>query len=171
MIRFSLLISILIIISLMACDSKEGRRNDHFLKANTLLEKHEYPKAIQEYDIALAFDPEYSDAYNNRGIAFFETGNYKEAIISYDSAIQKNPNLVNAYYNRSKALMQVREYAASLNDLQVVERHFPDTSALFFALGLNHYYLRNFSTAIENFEKAMRLDPVNPEIFVNLASV
>jgi tetratricopeptide (TPR) repeat protein len=62
------------------------------------LKKHE--KAIEDYNKAIALDPEYAVAYNNRGTAYDELKKHEKAIEDYNKAIALNPEYATAYANR-----------------------------------------------------------------------
>src|SRR5215475_6423608 len=61
-------------------------------------------RAIADYDQAIRFNPNYPDAFNNRGLAYAaDKGQYDRAIADFDQAIRLNPNLAIAFYNRGLA--------------------------------------------------------------------
>ena len=39
----------------------------------------EYERAVEDYDQAIRINPNYSEAYHNRGIAFHRLGHYEES--------------------------------------------------------------------------------------------
>lgn len=67
--------------------------------------KRELDKAIDIYSQAITEFPQISEAYNNRGNAFFNKGEYDKAFQDYDEAIKLNPKYAEAYYNRGLAYM------------------------------------------------------------------
>jgi tetratricopeptide (TPR) repeat protein len=58
---------------------------------------------IQDYNKAIELNPDFADAYNNRGIAKYDLGDYRGAIQDYNKAIELNPDFADAYYNRGIA--------------------------------------------------------------------
>lgn len=56
--------------------------------------------SIEFYNSAIALKPEYSIAFNNKGISLFNLGKYDEALECFNKAIQLDPNNENAYTNR-----------------------------------------------------------------------
>ena len=61
------------------------------------------PISIADYDKAIALNPEYANAYYNRGNAYNSKGEYDRAIADYDKAIALNPDDAIAYSNRGLA--------------------------------------------------------------------
>ncbi|MGH9835764.1 MAG: tetratricopeptide repeat protein [Blastocatellia bacterium] len=60
-------------------------------------------RAIEDYNLALVFDPNNADAYNNRGAARYDRGDFAGAVADYSRALQINPQSADALYNRGLA--------------------------------------------------------------------
>ena len=76
--------------------------------ANSEIEnKNKYNKLIKEtikyYDKAIKLNPNYSMAYNNRGISKAKLNMYEEAIKDYNKAIELNKDNPFYYYNRGNS--------------------------------------------------------------------
>ena len=61
----------------------------------------QYPQAIQDLDEAIQLDPQYSLAYNNRGVYYTNLGQLDQALRDYEEAIRLNPQYGGAYANRA----------------------------------------------------------------------
>ena len=93
--------------------------NNHFRLGLKHHQAEEYLEAAEEYKTASELKPEYSEAYNNWGVALMElaeikSGNeaeelYKEACKKYDKAITYKQDYHEAYYNWGVALMELAE--------------------------------------------------------------
>jgi len=55
----------------------------------------------KDYNYTIMLDPNYAEAYNNRGIAYLHEGQYDRAIEELTHAITLKPDLVIAFENRS----------------------------------------------------------------------
>ena len=53
--------------------------------------------AIKHYTEAIKLKPDFTEAYNNRGNAYYHIGDYNRAIEDYDKAIEIQPDYANAY--------------------------------------------------------------------------
>jgi tetratricopeptide (TPR) repeat protein len=67
------------------------------------LEKGDSDRAIADFTQAIQLSPKYTQAYNNRGVAYFERGDIDRAIADYTQAIELDPKFALAYNNRSNA--------------------------------------------------------------------
>lgn len=67
----------------------------------------DYDRAIADYNTAIELKPNYAEAYNDRGFAYYLKGNpdYKRAIADYSRAIELRPDYPKAYNNRGVAYM------------------------------------------------------------------
>ena len=63
----------------------------------------EYEAAIVDFDQAITLDPNYSDAYYNRGNANSKLAKYESAIVDFDQAIRLKPDFASAFNNRGVA--------------------------------------------------------------------
>ena len=62
----------------------------------------DYDHAIADYSQAIRLNPDYAEAYNNRGLAYSLTGKTEmaNAIADYSQAIKLRPTYAYAYNNR-----------------------------------------------------------------------
>jgi tetratricopeptide (TPR) repeat protein/V8-like Glu-specific endopeptidase len=75
--------------------------DDYFLSAYQKNKQGNYQGALADYDRAIALNPNYAEAYYNRGnLQDDKLNNPQGALADYNRAIAINPNLADAYYNR-----------------------------------------------------------------------
>jgi tetratricopeptide (TPR) repeat protein len=60
----------------------------------------DYPRAITYYSHAIALNPAFAEAYNNRAYAYMTLGQYARALPDLDQAIRLRPDYINALMNR-----------------------------------------------------------------------
>jgi Flp pilus assembly protein TadD len=78
----------------------------HLAQGERLSGLRQYEQAIVEYTAAIELKPDYAEAYNNRGFAYYLKGNFERAIADYSRAIELRPNYPKAYNSRGVAYMQ-----------------------------------------------------------------
>ncbi|ANB58598.1 tetratricopeptide repeat family protein [Anoxybacillus sp. B7M1] len=69
-------------------------------KARSLLEKGDFPAAIEVLEAMIAEYPEFWSAYNNLSLAYFYMGNAEKAQSIIDEVLEKNPGNLHALCNR-----------------------------------------------------------------------
>ena len=68
--------------------------------ASDFFESGDYPSAVLSFTKAIALNPDYADAYYNRGLGYVYSGQYDKALNDWDKAIELNPNHSSAINNR-----------------------------------------------------------------------
>ena len=62
----------------------------------------EYEQAVISYNQALQVKNDYTDAWNNRGVALSKLQKYEAAIASYDNAAKIRPDFYRIWYNKAR---------------------------------------------------------------------
>ncbi|MXY27687.1 tetratricopeptide repeat protein [Candidatus Poribacteria bacterium] len=82
-------------------------------------EVRSHKKAISAYDMTLRLNPNFAEAYYNRGTAKTSVAQYEAAIADFDEAIRLKPKFVAAYYNRGLTKLTLDQSEAAGADLQI----------------------------------------------------
>jgi tetratricopeptide (TPR) repeat protein len=85
-----------------------------YYKGMAYLNAGNYTEAIPYFDKALAMNPNYSLALNNKGAALYGLGKYNESIPYFDKALSVNPYYTTALYNKAAALSKLGIYNDSI---------------------------------------------------------
>lgn len=131
-------------------------------RGNAYDDKGQYDRAIEDYDHAIAINPDDADAFNNRGTSRRAMGQYDLAIQDYDQAIRLVPNNAMALNNRclAKALAgQLQQGLADCNESLRLRPGDPNTLS---SRGLMYLKLRRYEAAIADYDAALRINPGNP---------
>ena len=100
-------------------DERLFQANEWFEKGNKYsFLNNEHDKAIEAYTRAIALNPNYANAYNNRGLAYGNKGQLDRAIEDYNKAIALYPNFADAYGNRGVAYYMKGNMGKAISDLQ-----------------------------------------------------
>jgi len=124
-----------------------------------LAEKTDMNKQIEFYTKAIQLDPNYKDAYNNRGIAKYNLGKYTEAITDYDKAIQLDPNYKAAYNNRGISKNNLGKHTEAITDYDKAIQLDPNYKDAYNNRGNVKDDLGKYTEAITDYDKAIQLDP------------
>jgi len=63
-----------------------------------------YPECINCYDQATKINPNFTNAWHNKGLAYYYSGMYELAIKCYDTALEIDPQYAKAHANRKSAM-------------------------------------------------------------------
>jgi len=159
----------------------------HFEQGNIYLEQEEWYDAIYEYTQAIELNPEFAEAYANRGAALLgrlkydlsagNESNYNHAIADCEKAIELNPlvklkvTLAEAYvqrgyyyFSREKYDEAIADYtkAIELDPLVIECQRLLD---IYWRVGLDHLEDHDYDKAIIYYTKAIELDCGDSEYF------
>lgn len=118
--------------------------------------------AIEDYDRALALDPNYAIAQTNRGMARLAKGAFVQALRDYDMAIELDPAYAPAYANRCWLFGFMGYGDTALADCDESLRLNPDDAATLDSRAFAFWLLEEQESARLDLELAHRLDPARP---------
>ncbi|MBR6127275.1 tetratricopeptide repeat protein [bacterium] len=113
-------------------------------------ELKDYENSIKDYDKAIELDPKCALAYNNRGYTKYKMQDYKGALKDYNKAILLNPKLSIALDNKAKLVSEV----CLEDDSTFSEKYY-------LSLGIGDVNKGNFTEAVENFNEALKYNPLS----------
>jgi serine/threonine-protein kinase len=136
--------------------------NVHIGLASVYSEQHEYAKAIESYDAALAI-AETPAARYGRIIALYSSGQFAQAVEDCDMVLQAHPSSHNAFALRAYANMRRGEYDAAERDAErSLEIGGPAAQLGYLALAGACLARHDSESAIRAIKKAIELAPSVP---------
>jgi len=124
------------------------------------MKEGKFREAIEPLNMAIDADADNVEAFNTRGVAYFELKEYGNALLDYEQAMKLEPDFYRPYYNRALLKLAQNDQAAALKDYSDAIRLAPDTAKtaisdiylnrgqLFAAQGQTQAALTDFSEAI-----------------------
>ena len=123
--------------------------------------------AIDDFDLAIAINPQYALAYYNRGIAKYALGNKQEAIGDYDRAISINSQDANAYVNRGVVKSALGNNQGAISDFDRAIAINPQFAEAYGNRGNAKYNLGNNQGAISDYDRVIAIDPQDAKAYGN----
>ena len=160
---FLILFKIFLILTILAgCAAtekiNETDSDEQLNQGIALLEEGQYDRAIAYFNKAIELNPRDADAYNNRGLAYFEgKGQYDKAIVDYNKAIELNPRSAAAYNNRGLAYGYKGKYDKAISDCNKAIELNPRSAAAYNNRGLSYFNKRDYEKAWDDVHKAQNL--------------
>lgn len=134
-------------------------------------------KAIENFNTAIALDPEYADAYYYRGEVYYrEFHNNKQAIADYTKAIEYNEEHDMAYFHRGLSYHEIHRYDEAIKDYtKVIELNIESddvakvllTRESYFNRGNTYLAMQRYEEAIADYDMVLEITPYHGPAFDN----
>ena len=111
-----LMIFFAISILIINCTPKQEKAKNYYKEGIKKTYYSDYTGAIEDFNKAIKYNPEYIEAYLNRGNCKANLRNYKGALEDYDKAIELNPDYADAYENRGHVKFYLHDKDGSCED-------------------------------------------------------
>ncbi len=138
-----------------------------YIQANEMAKRGEYEKAVKTYDRAIALDPDFADAYYNRGLAKIHLKEFQEAIEDFDKAITLKPDDIFCYLNRGVARDQLKEFQGAIEDFDKAIDLDSEYPYSYVNRGIAKARLGEHKKAVEDFDKAIALKSDDAAFYLN----
>ena len=155
----------------VALNSEKFSAVDELSKGNTFAANGNLSQALAAYDKAIQFNPQLSEAFNNRGTVRHELGQLSEAIDDYSAAIKLKSDYAEAYNNRGNAYAALERFAEAERDLQTAVKLNDNSAAIHNNLGSVYLSQKKFDAALKEYTRALQLNPNYGEALYNRAVV
>ena len=87
------------------------------------------PLALEHFELALKYNPDYPEAHVNFGIALAQGREWERAVARFERALQSNPDFAEAHFNLGLVLEMMGRSAEAKPHLDAVIRQRPDMAA------------------------------------------
>jgi hypothetical protein len=114
-------------------------------------------KARSYWDRAIAANPKVPEAYNNRGLAFYNLELYQEAIKDFSQSIRMKPKYAEAYNNRGNTYYELDQYEKARADFDQSIQIKPKYSKAHMNRALAYYQMEDLDQACKDFKRACDL--------------
>jgi protein O-GlcNAc transferase len=122
-------------------------------------------EALESYDRALALQPLYFDALNNRGVLLLALGKTREAIENNRFYVARQPYSTQAYFNLGSALLADRNYSAAADAFLRAQRLSPDNAKMSMHAGFALAQCERFIEAQRLLDHAATREPELQEAY------
>ena len=131
----------------------------HNNRAAILLDLKEASQALAAADRAIALASDFAEAWNNKGLALLGLEDTRSALESFERAARLDPTNAAAHYNAAGVYWQRGDYAAAAKAHRLCLGAAPQHLMALNDLGLAEAALGNHATALDCYDRALRLAP------------
>ena len=142
-----------------------------FYKGNEFLDQGKYNKAINAYDKALAIDPSFDVALNNKGVALSEIGRYNDSLEAFNSVIALHPDSMDVWYSKAGVLKDMGYHNKSLEAYDKALELDPENKNVLYDKAVVLKNLGRYEAAIESYDEALEVDPNFIQALMNKGSL
>jgi tetratricopeptide (TPR) repeat protein len=141
--------------------------------ALVLADKGDTKAAIENYQKAIAANPNYDNAYYNLGLIYLAKKDYQQAITQFNKIIDLPYNEGNfkAYNGLCYSLGQQSKYAEAISNCELAIKIKPKDDNIYDTLGSVYFMQRDYSNALINYQTAVDYNAENSEAQLHLAEV
>lgn len=144
-----------------------GHADAIYGRADVWYAKKEFAKAVEDYTKFIDLRPYDILGYNNRGFAWRALKEYDKAIEDYTMSIGLEPTAASEYFSRGNARSEklieapgtIAEATLAIKDYDEAIRLDPGYSEAYCHRGIIWSGMEEYDKAIDDFEKALQLDP------------
>jgi tetratricopeptide (TPR) repeat protein len=127
--------------------------------------------AVQHYEKALSYTPEFYPAHNNLGLVYLGRQNFAAAQPEFEAVLKANQNDAEAYLNLGNVFLSTRRYTeAELEIAEGLQRR-PDSAFGRFLQGSVYARTGRPELAEKSLLSALQIDPKMPQAYLQLANL
>jgi tetratricopeptide (TPR) repeat protein len=140
-------------------------------KGRELLKTGKSKEAIEMLNNAIDKDEDNAEAFNARGVAFFEEKDYNSAQMDYEKAMKLNPEWYKPVFNRALLRVAKQDLEGALIDYDLAIKLDTLQSEVYLNRGFIYAENQKYSAAQSDFSKAAKLDSTNKNAWYNLGNI
>jgi len=148
--------------------SKRAQAQEHFRRGREWEQQGRWDKAAQQYQAALACDPNLAYAHNNLGWAYKRQGRLDEAIAEFEAELRINPRNALAYQNLGWSHAEEGRLDKSMQAFQAALRIDPNNPDAHYGLGFVYGQQGRLDLAIQENQTALSINPQLDYVHVSL---
>jgi tetratricopeptide (TPR) repeat protein len=140
----------------------------HFSLALALRRRLRYAEALEALENALQINPRFAKAHFHRGLALYASGEREKAMEAIQAAVEIEPGFETEAYRTALKEHESGNHASALHALEMVSATEVDDILFHFRLGEDLYRRGMLNDALDEYGKALDLNPSYADIHAHL---
>ena len=142
-----------------------------FDKGHEADQKGNQDDAIQHYEKALEYSPDFYPAHNNLGTIYVTRQNFDAAETQFQAALKINQNDGQAYFNLANVLLLTQHYSDAEREIDEGLKRRPDSAFGKFLQGSIYIRMGRLEVAEKSLQSALQLDPKMSQAHLQLVNL
>jgi len=126
-----------------------------------------YSEAVAAFDAAIALEPEYYEAWNEKADAYNRNEQFNEALAASDKALAINPDYVNGWINRGYILYNLGRQSDELSAYESALAIDSENADAWFNKAYALAGMKRFDEALQAFDNVAEINPTYPHLAEN----
>jgi tetratricopeptide (TPR) repeat protein len=136
-------------------------------EGRVLRDRLNYSEAIKHFDRAIELNPNFDDAFYDRGTCYLKIGNFVPGILDFSRALELNPRIADQVYNKVYQISYVVDLTRVITELNKIVIDHPNVSYVIFLRGFFYVAKTEFKRfdqsdldqGISDFNRTLELNP------------
>jgi len=146
------------------------KSSEHLTRGNDLLQRSKLLEAIEQFQLAIKFNPEDEDLYYNLAIAQQRIGDTQAAKTNYGKALDLYPDYVEALNNLGNILVNEGNFSEAVVCFEKALQHDDKNPSTHNNLGTAFARQKKYAHSLAHFEAAVQLRPDYADAQFNLGN-
>ena len=152
-----------------AIDINPNNPTWHFNLALTLDAMEEHPRACEEYEAALALDPNDVETLNCLGVDLTRLGRYRQALEKFQRIQKINPDYEPGFCNRIITYTEMGDHESAELMFHLASQLTTTCPLCYYNIGNSFYDRRMYDKAIRCWQETLKLDNDHPQANARIA--
>jgi tetratricopeptide (TPR) repeat protein len=131
----------------------------------------DYETALKHFNLAIYYDLEKADYFNNRAATLVKLGKMEEALSDYNSALSLDEKSYEATVNRGMFYYKRGDKKKALEDFETAIALKPALPEGYIQAGRIYFEEHRLADAKKVFESALKIEPENAQVLYNLGAI
>jgi Tetratricopeptide repeat len=127
--------------------------------------------AVQHYQKALSYSPDFYPAHNNLGSDYLSQKNFDASRTQFEEALKSNQNDAQAYFNLANVLLLTQHNAEAEREIEEGLKRRPDSAFGYFLQGTLYSNTNRAELAEKSLQHAQQLDPAMSQVYLQLVNL
>ncbi len=130
-----------------------------------------YETALAAFRVAIELDPDYADAYINKGVALHALHRYNEAVDAYRHGLQLSPDDASAYQNLGLSLSALKRHEEAIEAYDRAIQLHPTRSKAYMCKGMALAALKRYEDALATCDLELQLTPDSADTYAWMGDI